>query len=70
LTLLPDVRDLEFQYWDPQKEDWQDKWDAQGTELDRLPARVRIEMVVVMEDGREQTFTTQTKLWLLVPLKF
>ena len=70
LTLLPNVRDLEFQYWDPQKEAWQDKWDAQGTELNRLPARIRLEMVVVMDDGREQTFTTQSKLWLLAPLNF
>lgn len=70
LTLLPDVRDLEFQYWDPQKEAWQDKWDAQGSELNRLPARIRIEMVVVMDDGREQTFTTQSRLWLLAPLNF
>lgn len=70
LTLLPDVRDLEFKYWDPQKEDWSDKWDAAGSELNRLPARVRIQMVVVMENGQEQTFTTQTKLWLLTPINF
>lgn len=70
LTLLPDVRSLEFQYWDPQKEAWADKWDAQGSELNRLPSRIRIEMVVVMDNGEEQTFTTQSKLWLLAPLNF
>ncbi len=70
LTLLPDVRELEFQYWDSQKEAWIDKWDAAGSELNRLPSRVRIEMVVIMDDGREQTFTTQSKLWLLTPLSF
>ena len=70
LTLLPDVRDLEFQYWDPQKEDWVDKWDAAGNELNRLPTRVRIEVVAVMDDGREQTFVTQSKLWLVTPLNF
>jgi hypothetical protein len=70
LTLLPDVRSLEFQYWDPQKEAWADKWDAQGSELNRLPSRIRIEMVVVMDNGEEQTFTTQSKLWLLTPLNF
>lgn len=70
LTLLPDVRSLEFQYWDPQKEAWADKWDAQGTELNRLPSRIRIEMVVVMDNGEEQTFTTQSRLWLLTPLNF
>ena len=69
-TLLLDVRELEFQYWDPQKEDWAEKWDAAGTEQNRLPARVRIKIVAVMDDGREQTFTTQSKLWLLTPLTF
>lgn len=70
LTLLPNVRDLEFKYWDPQKEAWTDKWESEGTELNRLPARVRIEMVVVMDGGQEQTFTTQSKLWLQAPLNF
>jgi general secretion pathway protein J len=70
LTLLPNVRSLEFQYWDSQKDAWTDKWDAQGSEANRLPARIRIEMVVVMDNGEEQTFTTQSKLWLLAPLNF
>ena len=70
LTLLPDVRSLEFQYWDPQKEAWTEKWDAAGNELNRLPSRVRIELVAVMDDGREQTFVTQSKLWTLAPLNF
>ena len=64
------MRSIEFQYWDPQKEAWADKWDAGGTELNRLPARIRIEMVVVMDNDVEQTFTTQSKLWLLAPLTF
>lgn len=68
LTLLPDVKSLEFKYWDSQKEDWAEKWDAAGGELNRLPTRVRIEVVAVMDDGREQTFVTQSKLWMLAPL--
>jgi general secretion pathway protein J len=70
LTLLPNVRSLEFKYWDPQKDAWTDQWDAQGSEANRLPARIRIEMVVVMDNGEEQTFTTQSRLWLLAPLNF
>jgi len=67
-TLIPDVRSIEFQYWDPQKDAWADKWDAAGTELNRLPSRIRIELVAVMDNGEEQTFVTQSKLWLLAPL--
>jgi general secretion pathway protein J len=68
LTLLPDVRSVEFQYWDPQKDAWAEKWDAAGSELNRLPSRIRIELVAVMDNGEEQTFVTQSKLWMLVPL--
>ncbi len=70
LTLLSNVRSIEFQYWDPTKEAWADKWDASGSELNRLPSRIRIEMVVVMDNGEDQVFTTQSKLWLLTPLTF
>jgi type II secretion system protein J len=69
-TLLSDVRELEFEYWDQSKEDWSEKWDSSGTEMDRLPLRVRIKVVAVMDDGQEQTFTTQSRLWLLTPLGF
>jgi general secretion pathway protein J len=69
-TLLPDVRDIEFKYWDPQKEAWVEKWDAAGDQLNRLPARIRIEFTAVMDDGREQTFVSQSRLWLLSPLAF
>jgi type II secretion system protein J len=69
-TLLPDVRELEFEYWDQTKEEWSEKWDATGDQVDRLPPRVRIKIVAVMDDGREQTFTTQSRLWMLAPLAF
>lgn len=71
LVLLPNVRELTFEYWDSAKESWEEKWDAAGAEhTEQLPARVRIKLVAVMDDGQEQTFTTQTKLWLLKPLTF
>ncbi len=71
LVLLPDVRDLSFEYWDAAHEEWKDKWDFTAPEADgKLPQRVRIKLTAVMEDGREQTFVTQTKLWLLTPLTF
>jgi type II secretory pathway component PulJ len=69
-TLLPDVRELEFEYWDPTKDAWAEQWDAMSDELGRLPARVRIKVVAVMDDGREQTFTTQSRLWMLTPVAF
>jgi general secretion pathway protein J len=73
LLLLSNVRELVFEYWDPQKEAWNEKWDAEGSDpamANKLPSRVRIKMTVVMEDGVEQTFVTQTKIWLTAPLGF
>jgi Type II secretion system (T2SS), protein J len=70
LVLLPHVRDLEFQYWDPEKDAWSEKWDAAGTELGRLPARVKIKIVAVMNDDVEMPFVTETKIWMQAPLNF
>lgn len=70
-TLLPDVTNLEFEYFDPQTEEWEDKWDWEGTATrDRLPTRVRITFTARMPGEREQTFTSQTKIWLIKPWAF
>lgn len=72
LVLLSDVRELSFEYWDTGKEEWLDKWDSQGgdpNQNSKLPARVRIKVTAIMHDGEQQTFVTQTKLWLLAPIK-
>jgi len=72
LVLLPDVRELEFQYWDKAKESWEDKWDFEAPErsTDPIPERVRIKIVAVMDDGEPMTFVTQTRLFLLRAIKF
>ncbi len=70
-TLLPDVKDLEFQYWDPQSEDWKDSWDTEESQFTgRLPSRVKIMFTAVMDSGEEQTFVSQTKVWLDKPWVF
>ena len=73
LLLLSNVRELTFEYWEPTKEQWLEKWDAEGSDpvqQNKLPGRVRIKMTVVMDEGVEQTFTTQTKIWLPAPINF
>jgi prepilin-type N-terminal cleavage/methylation domain-containing protein len=72
LVLLSNVSELSFEYWDATKEEWLDKWDAQGGDPNqnrKLPARVKIKITAIMGDGEPQTFVTQTKLWLLAPIK-
>jgi general secretion pathway protein J len=64
-VLCPDVIDLTFEYWDTTTEDWKDKWDStESATLDRLPPRIRITLIARMADGEEQTFMTQTQLWM------
>lgn len=66
-TLLPHVTELEFAYWDDTTEDWKDTWDTEeSATLNRLPSRIRITLTAKMddEDGREQTFMTQARVFL------
>lgn len=72
-TLLPYVIDLTFEYWDAQTEEWKDEWDTEeSATLNRLPERVRITFTAKMddEDGREQRFMTQSRIWLVTPIRF
>ena len=72
LVLLSDVRELTLEYWDAPKEEWLDKWDAQGSDpnqASKLPQRVRLKITAVMGDGEQQTFMTQTRIWLPAPIK-
>ncbi|OGQ16777.1 MAG: hypothetical protein A2138_25185 [Deltaproteobacteria bacterium RBG_16_71_12] len=72
LVLLSDVRELTLEYWDATKEEWLDKWDAQGSDpnqASKLPQRVRLKITAVMGDGEQQTFMTQTRIWLPAPIK-
>ena len=69
-TLCPRVTDLIFSYWDSVTEDWKEEWDTEeSATLNRLPDRVRIEMKILMEDGTEQLFMTQSKILMTKPLR-
>lgn len=69
-TLCPYVTDIIFSYWDSVTEDWKEEWDTEeSATLNRLPDRVRIEMKVMMENGTEQLFMTQSKILMTKPLR-
>lgn len=70
-TLLPNVSNLEFEYWDPTSEDWKDSWDTEeSTYQNRLPTRVKITVTAAMSEDEPQTFITQSKIWLIIPQTF
>jgi general secretion pathway protein J len=64
-VLLEDVRRVEFSYWDSDKKDWVNEWDTRKLEKKSiLPTRVRITLVRPDEGGREQRYTTETRIML------
>ncbi|MFT7622708.1 MAG: general secretion pathway protein J [Myxococcota bacterium] len=69
------VKELEFEYWDEFRQEWDSDWRADdclsATEPGfRLPSRVRIKLVLF--DRRDQTyeFETQTSIYMTQPLLF
>jgi general secretion pathway protein J len=70
-TLLPNVVDMELMYWDKRSEEWKEKWDTEDSATTGiLPSRIKISFTALLDNGDEQTFTTQTKIWLDTPWAF
>jgi general secretion pathway protein J len=64
-VLLEDVKRVEFSYWDSDKKDWVNEWDTRRQEKKTiLPVRVRITLFRPDEGGREQRYTTETRIML------
>lgn len=63
-VLCEDVHSLEFEYWDPTREEWIEEWRTTVTDgqPDRLPPRVKIKLGIQDEDREIQYFVTQTVL--------
>jgi general secretion pathway protein J len=64
-TLFEGARKLEFQYWNSERQQWEDEWDTRRPERKTtLPTRVRITLVALDEFGKEVKYTTQTRVML------
>jgi general secretion pathway protein J len=68
--LCDDVVRLRFDYWDARDKQWRDEWATTSVDgqPDRLPAKVRITLVVHDERGKEVPFTTTTRVSMQEPL--
>jgi general secretion pathway protein J len=72
-VLAEDVVRFTVQAWDPKDREWRDEWDSnspQRTGGALVPPRVRIAITVLDEQGKERTWTTQSRLMLGTPLDF
>jgi len=69
--LCDHVTGLDISYWDWKKQEWADEWSSASTERQGwLPPRVRIKLTLKMDDGKDKTFETQTRIAIIRPLDF
>lgn len=83
-TMIPEVEDLEFEYWDPGKPEvgtayeiaqgrWVSEWDTTSSRFaGRLPTRMRITLTLTPHGprGQTQSFVTQTTIGLSEVLEY
>jgi general secretion pathway protein J len=70
--LVHDVDKVLFEYWNWQKQEWQDHWDSTASDGERnhLPSRVRITVTYRNPRDEEVKLTTQARIRLQEPLLF
>jgi general secretion pathway protein J len=67
------VASLRLAYWDPKRREWAREWTTRTAAFasDRtLPSRVRIEVEIVLADGRREKLVTESRIALTTPLEF
>lgn len=66
-VLFEDIKKLEFEYWDSERKEWTREWDTRRAERKSvLPSRVKITLVALDENAKEQRYSTQTRIMLNV----
>ncbi|MCE9577653.1 MAG: prepilin-type N-terminal cleavage/methylation domain-containing protein [Deltaproteobacteria bacterium] len=70
--LVHDVEKVTFDYWNWEKQEWQDHWDSTASDAERnhLPIRVRITVTFRNARDEEVKLTTQARIRLQEPLLF
>jgi general secretion pathway protein J len=72
-VLADDVLKFSVEAWDPKQREWREEWDTNSPERTGgalIPPRVRISLTVRDEQGKERTWSTQTRINLVAPLDF
>lgn len=68
-TLVSDISQVRFSYWDNVKDDWVRDWDTKENEYtNKLPDRVKVELTGKDENGREQKYVTQARINMVTAL--
>ncbi len=65
------VQSISIRYWDWKRKEWVREWSTRSPDrLYELPTRVRVELAVVLADGRTETFATEARPAITAPLDF
>lgn len=64
MILIDELREFELMYFDQISMQWVDGWDTQGPEMNRLPAQVRIRLVVpsLLHHDHDEVYTTRVNV--------
>jgi general secretion pathway protein J len=69
-VLAQNVTDLDFTFYDPKNDRWEDSWDTTHSDYrGRLPMFVGIHMKVKGPQGEEESFYTKTRVYLTKALR-
>ena len=64
-VLAENVSELNFEFYDPKEDRWEDEWDTEDQELKgRLPLFVKIELVFRNAGGKDEKYSTKTRIFL------
>lgn len=62
-TIIDNVSDIEFAYWDDKQEKWVDDWNSDGGNYrDRFPLAVKVKLTVQSEEGKTLVADTLIKV--------
>ena len=64
-VLAENVSELNFEFYDPKEDRWEDEWDSEDSELKgRLPLYVKIELKIPGVDDVDEMFVTKTRIFV------
>lgn len=72
-VLADDVVKFSVEAYDPKDREWRAEWDSNSPQRSGgllVPPRVRLSLTLKDEQGRERTWSTQTRIFLEQPLEF
>lgn len=69
-VLIRKVNTLEFEFYDDKEDRWEDQWDADSRDYKgRLPRFVKMTIKAPGPNGKEETFSTKTRIFLRRSIK-